>query len=258
MKKRVMNNLFRDKVDTAIDLLRRYEPVNGYKLAFSGGKDSMVVDDIAMLAGVKYERHYNMTTLDPPELVRFIMKHYPGTKFIRPLRSLREVVIEKQYPPTRIARYCCEVLKEHYRPEGTLLMGLRWAESIKRSKRQQFEVLHKSGTFAVNPIIDWSTDEVWTYIKERGLSYCELYDEGFKRLGCCMCPMSGSEGMKRDAMRWPQIAYRWRKILNEMYNYQTAVRGKDYKNWESGDCIYQWWIEQPKSEKKCKEQMECI
>lgn len=61
-----------DKVQTAIDRLRAFEPEEGYYLAFSGGKDSVVIKAIADMAGVKYDAHYNATTVDPPELVRFI------------------------------------------------------------------------------------------------------------------------------------------------------------------------------------------
>ena len=43
----------------------------------------------------------------------------------------------------------------------------------------------------LNPIIDWETHHVWDYIKKHKLKYCELYDKGFKRLGCIGCPMVG-------------------------------------------------------------------
>lgn len=56
------------RVDRAIDLLRMHEPSEGYWLAFSGGKDSIVIKKLAQLSGVKFEARYSNTTIDPPEL----------------------------------------------------------------------------------------------------------------------------------------------------------------------------------------------
>lgn len=66
-----------DKVQTAIDRLKAFEPEDGYYLAFSGGKDSVCIKELAVMAGVKFDAHYSVTTVDPPELTRFILKHHP-------------------------------------------------------------------------------------------------------------------------------------------------------------------------------------
>ena len=73
-----------DKVQKAIDRIRAFEPDDGYFVGFSGGKDSVVVKALCELAGVKYDAHYNVTTVDPPELVRFIREKYTDVIFDRP------------------------------------------------------------------------------------------------------------------------------------------------------------------------------
>lgn len=60
------------KVEVAIDRFKTFEPPEGYFLAFSGGKDSVVIKALADMAEVKYDAHYQITSVDPPELVRFV------------------------------------------------------------------------------------------------------------------------------------------------------------------------------------------
>ena len=112
---------FRDKVEIAIERLKAFCPEDGYYLAFSGGKDSQCVYHLAKMAGVKFDAHYNVTSVDPPELVRFIRKNYPDVKFEHQMNkdgipyTMWNLIAEQLMPPTRLARFCCEKLKEYDR-----------------------------------------------------------------------------------------------------------------------------------------------
>ena len=103
-----------DKVQIAINRLKLHEPPEGYYVAFSGGKDSCVILDLVKRAGVKYDAHYNLTTVDPPELVQFIRREYPEAWEHRnkPEKSMWDLIVQKRMPPTRLVRYCCQYLKE--------------------------------------------------------------------------------------------------------------------------------------------------
>lgn len=125
-----------DKVKMALDRIRTFVPDEGYFVAFSGGKDSVVIKALCDLAGVRYDAHYNVTTVDPPELVRFIRKAYPDVIFDRPEMSMRQLIIYKQFPPTRLMRYCCEYLKESHGEGRITMTGVRWAESQNRRNNQ--------------------------------------------------------------------------------------------------------------------------
>lgn len=134
-----------DKVDKAIMRLQTYEPEEGYYLCFSGGKDSCVIKALADMAGVKYDAHYSVTSVDPPELVYFIKDKYPDVEFeyTRDKDGNRvtmwNLIPKKKMPPTRIARYCCAQLKETGGKGRLKITGVRWAESARR-KRSHSEV----------------------------------------------------------------------------------------------------------------------
>ena len=131
-----------DKVEKAIKRLQLYEPPEGYYLCFSGGKDSCVIKALADMAGVKYDAHYSVSSVDPPELVRFIKDKHPDVVFDipkdkngRPV-SMWTLIANNTMPPTRIVRYCCDYLKEKGGKGRLKVTGVRWAESARRKKSQ--------------------------------------------------------------------------------------------------------------------------
>ena len=127
-----------DKVQKAIDRLKAFEPQEGYYLAFSGGKDSQCVYHLAKMAGVKFDAHYSVTTVDPPELTRFIKYQYPDViwdkhfdKEGKPL-SMYSLIPSVKTPPSRKNRYCCSILKETGGRGRVTVTGVRWSESVNR------------------------------------------------------------------------------------------------------------------------------
>lgn len=134
-----------DKVDKAIMRLQTYEPTEGYYLCFSGGKDSCVIKALADMAKVKYDAHYSVSSVDPPELVRFIKNAHPDVAFDYPrdkdgkVVTMWNLIPTKTMPPTRIVRYCCAYLKEQGGKGRLKVTGVRWDESSRR-KRSHGEV----------------------------------------------------------------------------------------------------------------------
>ena len=267
-----------DKVEKAIKRIQAFAPRNGEPiwLAFSGGKDSQCIYHLAKMAGVPFEAHYTVTSVDPPELMRFVRKNYPDVIWDRPLWNdgkpqhyhkdgtpkqvtMLSLIADHTIPPTRQARYCCASLKEIGGGGRLIITGVRWAESVRRKSlhgvadiqteskklheqaaadnpaykmnknggivfmddniesRQMVEQCYAKRKTTVNPIVDWTDEDVWEFLNEVAkVPHCELYDEGFTRLGCIGCPLQGREGMLRDFERWPGYKRLYIKAFDKM------------------------------------------
>lgn len=137
------------KVKKSIDRIKTFVPEEGYYLAFSGGKDSVVCNALLDMANVKYDSHYRITTVDPPELFNFIRKSHPEVSRDIPRYGSRRgpewegkpitmwnLIPWKLMPPMRNVRYCCEFLKEDGGDGRMTITGVRWAESTNRQENQ--------------------------------------------------------------------------------------------------------------------------
>lgn len=233
-----------DKIQIAIDRLRQFEPPEGYYLAYSGGKDSDTILALAKMSGVKFDAHYNLTTVDPPEVVYHVREH-PEVKIHHPEKTMWELIVQKGMPPWRTMRYCCEILKEKGGSGRFVITGVRRAESRKRRNRKLIEAYTPNGCKVskriINPILDWETSDVWEFIYSYNISYCMLYDEGFNRLGCILCPFATVRQRKKEEKRWPKIAEAYKRACIRAYNKKIS-EGKKPRTWRSGEDMYEWWI----------------
>lgn len=117
-----------------------YDAEQGYYLAFSGGKDSQALYHMTQLAGVRFQGHMNLTSVDPPEVIRFVKKNYPEVELIKPGKSIFQHAIEKKIVPTMRVRWCCAEYKETAGAGKVTLIGIRRAESSRRAKRNEVEI----------------------------------------------------------------------------------------------------------------------
>lgn len=276
----------KDKVELAIERIKFFERAalksssEGYYVAYSGGKDSLVIAYLCVLAGVKFALHNNHTTLDAPELVYHIrnMKvwfkdNYNVDLYIHyPEKTMWELIPEKLMPPTRTVRYCCDYLKEGGGIGRFVITGVRWSESSKRKKNRQLvefdsygsqgkiarenrkiflnndndekrmmmETCKIKGKHILNPIIDWTDEDVWEFIKKYKLPYCNLYDKGFERLGCIGCPMSGKKGMLKEFELYPQYYKNYLSAFDRMLK-NRKEKGLE-TNWKTAEEVMDWWI----------------
>lgn len=238
-----------DKVKIAIENLKYYEREEGYYLAFSGGKDSIVIKELANMAKVKYDAHYSVTTIDPPELIYFMRKHYPDVVWDRPDEPFLTRMIKKGFPQ-RQRRWCCAEYKERGGSGRLVITGIRKAESNKRAGRQMVESCYKDDTKQyLNIIINWKDEDVWEFIRNRKLSYCRLYDEGFKRIGCVFCPMASKQRLI-EVERYPGFVKAFIWAFEELYKRKKEAGKTSVDRWKNGKEMFEWWINENRTKEE--------
>lgn len=260
-----MNDLNR-KIDASIELIRKAEKLgnrmhkDGLILAFSGGKDSIVMHRLAEMAGIRFTAKMQITSLDHPEQLKYIRKYYPRTIFELPKINIYELIKKEKTLPLRQIRYCCRYLKEQTNKGKCTLIGVRAEESVNRARRKEFEIqgtkysksfdefeideekkhiCMKGGEkIIISPIFRWTEKDVWRFIKENNIEYCKLYDEGYKRIGCIFCPMSPKEQKQLDRKKYPKIEKTIKKSIQ--YLIDNYKYGNKYN--ANADEMFNWWV----------------
>ncbi len=268
---------FDDRLQYSIRLLRKaqklaltYDSDDGFFLAFSGGKDSQALYHVAKLAGVRFRAHMNFTSVDPPQVIRFVRTCYPDVITHAPVKSIFALAVDRGILPSMRIRWCCADLKESAGAGKVTLIGIRKQESTRRAKRHEIEVSNKqfSGDFdqfkkwqrktistkeaallrrmkregkkvnedyfsvnqqdqvrcingqdsiLISPIFNWTEKDVWYFLNEVvRVPHCELYDQGYHRIGCILCPMSSPRQKQREMQDFPHVRRGWLNAIKQI------------------------------------------
>jgi len=271
-----------DKVKIAISRIKSFDPLqfsdNPYYTAYSGGKDSDVIRILCHLASVKHDLVHNHTTVDAPETVHYI-RSIPNIQIEMPEISMWKLIVKKGMPPTRLARYCCSELKEKGGKNRIVITGVRWAESNKRKtnrglaevlpsnsknnlilnqdndeSRRLFENCTMKGKRIINPIIDWTDDEVWEFLNYYGCESNPLYQCGYKRVGCVGCPMSTRQ--KQEFLHYPKYKQNYINAFDKMILSNISKGSTIDENWSSGENVFKWWVDNVKKQLELEGQFE--
>lgn len=212
----------------------------------------------------------NFTSVDPPQVIRFVRQHYPDVVTHAPRKNIYDLAIERGILPSMRIRWCCADLKEQAGADKVTLIGIRAAESTRRAKRHEVEVSNRkfSGSLddfwmwqemkikekeeklirkmkregkkvnedyfsadkehevrciggkdsiLISPIFEWSEQDVWYFLNEVvKVPHCELYDQGYKRIGCILCPMSTYRQKVKDMRDFPHVKRGWIRAIKEI------------------------------------------
>lgn len=122
-------------------------------------------------------------------------------------RMVTEKGINLFYQSIENRKECCRVrkiepLKRAFKGLEVWICGLRRNQSATRTENQMVEWDEANGLIKLNPLIDWSEQDVWEYIKANGVPYNPLHDKGFPSIGCQPCTRAIEPGEDVRAGRW--------------------------------------------------------
>jgi phosphoadenosine phosphosulfate reductase len=194
-------------------------------VSFSGGKDSLVVLNLTKKAVKDFEAFYIDTGLEFPETTKFVEEVAAGGVPVKVEKAGK--AFDENFPafgpPAKDFRWCCKVCKlgpattqlSKYKKGVITIDGKRRYESFQRGgidtvERNPFV----PGQLSVFPIKDWRAIEVWLYIHMEKLPYNPLYDRGFERIGCWLCPAALQAEYVRMKELHPDRYGEWQEKLH--------------------------------------------
>jgi phosphoadenosine phosphosulfate reductase len=216
----------------AINMIRGVTGQDKYRgipvtVSFSGGKDSLVVLNITKKAVKEFEAFFIDTGLEFPETVKFV-ENFASSSGIKVKIEKAGTAFDENFPafgpPAKDFRWCCKVCKlgpitkalSEYKKGCITIDGKRRYESFQRGNIGAVESNpFVPGQLSIFPIKDWRALEVWLYIFMEKLSYNVLYDEGFERIGCWLCPAALQAEYIRMKELHPEKYAEWQERLQK-------------------------------------------
>ena len=202
----------------AADVLRLAVDTFGQRTALSSsfGAEDMVLIDML----VKIDPKARIFTLDtgrlPQETYNVIdatrQKYGVNIEVMFPdADSVQSMVAEHGmnlfYHSVDNRKLCCgirkmEPLRRALSGLDAWITGLRREQSVTRTAVHKVEWDEGNSLVKVNPLVDWSHDDVWKYIREHNVPYNALHDRGYPSIGCAPCTRAIQPGEHERAGRW--------------------------------------------------------
>lgn len=93
----------------------------------------------------------------------------------------------------------------------------------------------------INPIVDWSDDDVWEFLHHYGCEANPLYKCGYKRIGCIGCPMASKHRYK-EFNDYPKYKLNYIKAFDRMLERRKERGLETDETWKSGKDVFKWWM----------------
>ena len=108
------------------------------------------------------------------------------------------------------------------------------------------EAMKKKGDTVVNPIYNWTTEDIWEYIKRNKIKQNPLYSCGYERVGCIGCPLASYKGRMKEFSDYPKYKQMYIKAFEQMLKVRIEKGLGSDMEWNNGEDVFLWWIEEYK------------
>lgn len=110
------------------------------------------------------------------------------------------------------------------------------------ANRRFVEQCYRTTSTLVNPIVDWTDDDVWEFLHYYGCESNPCYKFGETRIGCIGCPLAGFNQMKRDFFRYPKYETAYIKTFDRMIKARVEKGMEVRSSWKDGRSVMKWWV----------------
>ena len=96
-------------------------------------------------------------------------------------------------------------------------------------KEKEIRCINGKDSILISPIIDWTERDVWEFLNDVvKVPHCELYDKGYKRIGCILCPMSNPKQKRREIQDFPYVKEKWLQAIAEIRRSGGGITRRTY------------------------------
>ena len=234
---KIMETLTQETIQKVYNTFLEYKnKVDMFHVSFSGGKDSVVNFDIVQRAlphdcfvtifgntGMEFPDTYDVIDKTKELCKNLKIDFYQAQNETNPIENWKTFG-----PPSNTLRWCCSVhkttpqllcLRDIVGKPNVIEMafvGIRADESLKRSGYSYVSVGEKhKKQYSCNPILEWSSTEVYIYIFSNNLVLNETYKKGNSRAGCLVCPMAGERQEYMRRVCYPDETQKYIDVIEQ-------------------------------------------
>lgn len=120
---------------------------------------------------------------------------------------------------------------------------LDYDNEVLRDDNDFLQQCYRTRQTTLNPIVDWSDNDVWDFLSFYGCKSNPLYSCKFSRIGCIGCPLGGSRSMKAELSLYPVYKNNYIKSFDRMIVQRKALNKPSKLNWSCGEDVLNWWIQ---------------
>lgn len=206
------------EISNPLEILKSIAQMKGEKIVFStslSAEDQVITHMIFSLnldieiftldTGRMFPETYQTLQKTLEKYQKEIKVYFPAAE------EVEELMTEKGaysfYDSVENRKQCCEIrkvkpLKRSLQGKTIWITGIRSEHSQIRTEMRKIEWDESNNITKIHPLLHWSNDEVWTYLKANNVPYNGLHEKGFISIGCQPCTRAVKEGEDFRAGRW--------------------------------------------------------